>query len=717
MYRADAGHLRLAQGKAVGFAIHVGRDATDKELLGADWIARETESLTGLRPTIVRYQTGSRDKDGRVLLGVHAGGRSIDKLIAAQLDRKHIDILSDPSKTEQAYVLVVKDNAVVIMGRSEQGTLYGAMTLLQLLEREGNSLRVRRADVCDWPDFRYRIAENWTYAEGRDRAGAGWCYDWGDGRKSYEERVERVFDRCLRYKINAIMFHGDFYGPLERMWDWRDLAFARRLNRSARTRGIKLIFGGTGVGGKNRRAYPDGEVYECVGYPKISARTPGTCRGNEPLNAIKKKHVRAFVENLEPGGLYIHFEDIARYRQAVGCWKLRCDACRKRWPNDELNAVDGGAAGFAHGYNVFCEAVFSVKNPDSGYDASRDCLVMLVSPGYTIAQESDEDWDKQLGYWTTVSNLLDHTQNVNICIREQFLRQDDNKKRVAQMANALRSQGKGHGVFVFSLSFASLYSQGPLFQTYPAVTNEINKGAETIYFFCGRIFQEPQILLNADWMWNCTERDGSEVSATAKEFLETFNAYRGGKRKPRAIHQAGGYLEKVCTRLYGAEAGRHMKRLYELDGNPVAYGRKVLLRREGLDHDWRPHLEATRQAVQCVRKALASKDLRQESRWILERFLQALELGERFARIRVDCQELTTTAGDDLGSAEAREAKYNEIIADTRAMDDFIAKRFPKQWSTPRGGDFRYWHLALEDTRKALTRWLEKDHPEAKRVD
>jgi len=102
MYRADAGHLRLAQGKAVGFAIHVGRDATDKELLGADWIARETESLTGLRPTIVRYQTGSRDKDGRVLLGVHAGGRSIDKLIAAQLDRKHIDILSDPSKTEQA---------------------------------------------------------------------------------------------------------------------------------------------------------------------------------------------------------------------------------------------------------------------------------------------------------------------------------------------------------------------------------------------------------------------------------------------------------------------------------------------------------------------------------------------------------------------------------------------------------------------------------------
>jgi hypothetical protein len=50
-------------------------------------------------------------------------------------------------------------------------------------------------------------------------------------------------------------------------------------------------------------------------------------------------------------------------------------------------------------------------------------------------------------------------------------------------------------------------------------------------------------------------------------------------------------------------------------------------------------------------------------------------------------------------------------------MDDFIAKRFPKQWATPKGDDFRYWHLALEDTRKALIHWLEKDHPEAKRGD
>ena len=711
-YRVDGPPLALAEPGGIRVAIGVDEHATDKEALGADWIAKEVKALTGLSPPVVRHPTNAGGGCARILLGVYAGGRPLDKAIEAQLEGRDVDVLSDPLKTEQAYVLVVKDNLVLIMGRSDQGTLYGAMTLLQLLQKDGDALRMPRVQIRDWPSFRYRVAENWTYAEGRERGGAGWCYDWGDGRERYEERVEKVFDRCLRYKINAIMFHGDFYGPLERMWDWRDLAFAKRLSQSARRRGIKLIFGGMGVGGDNRRAYPDGQVYPCVGYPdNPPTRTRGTCRGNDSLNAMKRSYVEAFVEHLEPGGLYVHFEDLANYEETAACWKLRCDTCRKRWPNDDLNAVDGGAAGFAHGYDQFCDAVFRVKNEASGYDASRDTVVILVSPGYTAAGESDADWDAQVAYWTKVSQLLKYKENVNLCIREQFLRRDDNQRRVAQMARALRERGNGHGLFIFSLSFASLYAQGPLFQAYPATTNEINDGAETVYFFCGRIFQEPQILLNADWMWNGTPRAGLELPPTASAFWETFRAYRSGKLKPRAIHGPGGYLEKACTRLYGEEAGRQMKRLYELEGQPVCYGRRVLHKRDDPDHDWRVHREATRKAIDCVAAALSANDLRQENRWILERFLEALRLGERFSTIRVDYQELRAMAEDDSVSAQALDDRCARIEAGIKAMEDYINDRFPSRWVTPNGGDFAYWHSALMETRDAVKTWRAERRP------
>jgi hypothetical protein len=34
-----------------------------------------------------------------------------------------------------------------------------------------------------------------------------------------------------------------------------------------------------------------------------------------------------------------------------------------------MAAADGAAGGYMHGYNALCDAIFSVKNADSGYDA------------------------------------------------------------------------------------------------------------------------------------------------------------------------------------------------------------------------------------------------------------------------------------------------------------------------------------------------------------
>ncbi|MDA2930921.1 hypothetical protein MYX84_13420 [Acidobacteria bacterium AH-259-O06] len=105
----------------------------------------------------------------------------------------------------------------------------------------------------------------------------------------------------------------------------------------------------------NRESYPDGPVYSCMGFPEgrkgVDPSQTGSCRGNDQLNRLKAKELEKFVRAVEPGALYIHFEDFGNYRGTQAVWKQRDPRCRKRWPDDDLRSLQGGAAGLAHGYS------------------------------------------------------------------------------------------------------------------------------------------------------------------------------------------------------------------------------------------------------------------------------------------------------------------------------------------------------------------------------
>ena len=379
-----------------------------------------------------------------------------------------------------------------------------------------------RVHVRDWPDFKYRMAENWTYAEGREHRGRGWCYDWGDGVENYMQRVTAIFDRCLRYKINMICFSSGFD---KSDWDAGIFPLEKELNRLADDRGIKLMIGGYGI------------TYQR--------------RGNEELTRQLQERIRDYVRKTEPRFLYIHHEDHGTYASTQLLWSRRSDECKRRWPSEEMAAADGAAGGFTHDYNAICDAIFSVKNADSGYDAARDCLVALVSPSYTAADESDDIWDKQLEYWAAVRKLLKHKKNVCLGFREQFLRGDNHQKRILEMSQALGTREGGPGLFLFSVSPASLYEMGPLFAPVPAAMSKLNEGADVVYYMCGRIFQEPLILLNASHMWNTDSLGTIAVPENGLAVLRLLQQSRvpgtrnvgrqgdGGDLRPRRIPGTG----------------------------------------------------------------------------------------------------------------------------------------------------------------------------------
>jgi hypothetical protein len=150
--------------------------------------------------------------------------------------------LTREDSTGQEYVLVTnpRERAAYLIGRSSQGVLYAAASLLLLITSTSDRVRIPAIHIRDFPDFKYRLAADWLSNVEINR----WVYDWGDGVEAYSARIKRKLDLCVRYKINMVLAHGfgwgvDFFPGFAGMM--------RDLNAYARNRGIKMVTGGYGA--------------------------------------------------------------------------------------------------------------------------------------------------------------------------------------------------------------------------------------------------------------------------------------------------------------------------------------------------------------------------------------------------------------------------------------------------------------------------------------
>ena len=503
---------------------------------------------------------------------------------AVNLDSEDISVLRDAAETEQSYVIRIAERDAFLVGSTDQGALYAAATLIQLLESRSGRLELARVHIRDFPDIKYREAADWL----QNVEGNRWGYDYGDGEANFIRRIKRKLDFCLKYKINAVTFDG-FGWTLEPEY----AALMRSINRYARERGIHLFFGGYGAGyglgtyqgffntpayrGKlfyNRRSYPDGEIYSCIGMAheneRFPPRTLGTCRSNEELNRLKQEELAAFVRAVEPGALYIHHEDLSNYPDTQVEWEVRDEGCRKRWPNDDLKAVDGGAGALAHGYNTLLDAIYSVKNEESGYDASRDCIVVLISPSYMAfgvgktprhhdsIEAARQDWNNVQELWVNIFKQLKHQgPRVQGGFREMFPFQGPEDTWPLRLHEKLREQDLNFGSYVFVVEGANYYNSDSTFMAAP-VGNASFAGATTLYNFSGTFAQEPQQLLNAEYAWNLKARDFFLRPTIQIETERRLREYQMNLVEPEEIFSESGFLGEACRKLYGDEAGRYM---------------------------------------------------------------------------------------------------------------------------------------------------------------
>ncbi len=499
------------------------------------------------------------------------------------LDADDLNNFEEKYAPEQGYILKTLPNGqIAVIAQNQVGCAYAVMTLIQMLGQDAGSFTIR-----DNPDFRYRGIKWLIWAE----TGA-WSYDFGDGIEAIERRMKRNIDLLFRYKVNYIFADG-FGFDSDRFDGYADLM--RNVCDYARKRGIRVACGGYSMSygmtayldsyqGKdfyNRTSYPDGEIYECLGtyvpgkYPyEYRTLNHGTCLSNDALFEEKMKEITEYVRRTHITALCLHNMDA--YDVEPGLWETRCDACKKRWPNPSLFAKDGMAGAFAEFIDKIIRRLKTIKDGD--YDASRDLLVRMASPGYMYYNSTnDHDFDVGNRFWAAVTEYMEEREHFIIGFREEQFYWDKPVHRIETVKMAGFKTMTGVGNFCGADGFYD----DKLF-TPTAAFNYGMKGYDVMALFNGNAFQEPLQIYDAEYLWNSENSGFFNITprpTNYKEYEDLFQDMVHGKIRPEEVFGENGFLDIICRKLYGDEIGTEMSKLYKLSGKngepPIPYASNV----------------------------------------------------------------------------------------------------------------------------------------------
>jgi len=543
--------------------------------------------VLGEIPRVLKHALGMLQQDSPYVM---AACEEADLVIYHGLEWVPDGILTEEDRgtfenrfaAEQGYVLKRSaEGPIVIAAMQEKGCVYGIMTLLQLLGKEVGELCIR-----DWPDFAGRTIKWLIWAE----LGI-WSYDYGDGIEAYQKRIERKYDTLLRYKLTGVnnrnygFATNPFPGYDELMVKLRESGLDRGFGVSCA--GYSMGYGMLGYDGTyqgsgylNRKSYPDGEIYECIGtydpyrfiddktvdrsvrLTEVRAREYGTCLSNDALTEEKLKELCKVVKMVHPSAISFHNMDSHEVHPEI--WLARCDQCRRKWPNDDLFAEDGFAGAFAYYIDKLIDGIHGVRDGD--WDA-RNVVVAMASPGYCYAEiTEDEDFDVAVRFWTSVQKYMKNKGKFSSGFREQYFYHNKPVRRAETLAKYVDT-----GEFRCSMGFftgGDGFYDDKLISTTSALMF-IGKGVNSTSIQSGNAFQEPQQLINAEYMWNA-EHSGfynlDPKPANQEEYLKTFDDFLHSRVEPEEICGEGGMIDVICDKLYGTKIGSKMAALYKLRG-------------------------------------------------------------------------------------------------------------------------------------------------------
>ena len=394
----------------------------------------------------------------------------------------------------------------------------------------------------------------------------------------------------------------------------------------------------------------------------------------------------------------------------------------------------------AHGYRNILEAVQGVKNPDTGYDAARDCTVVFISPPYGVDSQrsgmgSDRvdpvlNWNKTLEYWNNVLLDMPRTPNLEVGFREIFAG-PENRQWMEVYRQRMESRGLNPNVFLFFLGGADQYSNGSFNDpvTGSAVMNGLFDGAEAIYNFNGGLHQEAQQVINAEYSWN-SHAPGRLTPTTFRDGLQHWHALMKDEERPPAVFGPHKLFAQACGLLYGPRAGASVARYFLYQEDPPAgdlpafYPSKLhplIVLWRFLEGD-RAYWDREPSAIEKQSLAKLNLSRAELQARLAEHWRRTAAVNEKAGRYLEDLPDLRTDARQDIARLRLSNqvgwrmarlvAAYHDLLAGKGEpgtlltmngdFQSWLRNRSRFDFTDPKGGDASSWLEAAELLRAHL---------------
>jgi len=483
--------------------------------IAADELVLRIKELGG-RPGAIK-PVGSVSMPGIYVLPVTSGAA---RHLAGRLSHKVT--AKDPGP--QGYVLDTSRDRLVIVGSDNVGTLYGAMTLRQMMARDAGRVIVAAARIYDKPDYQYR-SRNGFYRGLRS---------WGGRSEDYKAGM----DWMMRFKLNLLSSYKYYV-------DCRDVgtkerAFLKRMNAYALERGIHSMRGedSTYVGCKHDKDRPEFKNWDCIHQPK---GPKFYCWSRDKLTRERaERHVQLmkdcgftmfFLHPIDGGGIV-----------DPEMWSKRCDRCKRRFGDDRWKAT-------AHQFNIWAEVIrkkglnITFTSPIYPYSVGGVQYADRTEPKYALYRKNSVE------YWQNLHKVLDPCVIPMIWLGSP------------QDVNRYRSYFKGRPLCLYAHSIRPLGYFGTWHRR-----NKTNYTGDSRDIFlltggfmpCG--LHSMNQLCSVEFCWN-TDAPGSEVWNGIHYDTERDHT------APKEIVEE--WVPRACRALFGQEVGNRIAPVYQAGVLPL----------------------------------------------------------------------------------------------------------------------------------------------------
>lgn len=508
----------------------VGEKKCRQSEIGAEWINRRINDLGGAPLPILSGQPLPPGKTALIL------GTAEDNPLIAMALRENIVNIGEKNPGERGYeIRRSRDGSrVYLAGADPLGSLYACVTFGELLQRRGDRVMWRAAEVRDWPDVIYVHMGDYAVGDNAMPELAAVGVPWStaaevtaEERKAYLNAVRENYDRLMRWKVTLMgcstMLKGQRYHPTKAM------ALVREGVEYGIDRGVgALVYAENPfVGRKEHHPEP---------WKQMPSPLKTICSdwvrswGMDDARRETAEHLARHLASLGITHVGFHDTDVGGYLDPCQ-WNERSEEDRKRWGDDF-------AAATAHKIQIYCDALRQ-QNPNIHIIFTQyPYNVEILDPQYaqrrwvrqTYGANTDEIIselrEKTVRFWRGLHEKLP----VEVAL--------SNREAPADVVRCFRELVSGRPVFTWNAVQGSV-TQNRLFGEGPRWVGTFCRNPQDIVQArAADIFVPLNSLAVREYSWNVETPGAGLFGETSSPENEIFTLI----------------LPRICRNLFGREA-------------------------------------------------------------------------------------------------------------------------------------------------------------------